>query len=49
MHMDSEIKSTLRYDFMRYMNAVSLEMSDEPKNATKIFFIVHILLSLNLL
>ena len=30
MHTDSEMRSTLSYDFMRYMNAGSREMSDEP-------------------
>ncbi len=29
MHTDLEMRSTLGYDFMRYMNAGSREMSDE--------------------
>ena len=30
MRMDLGTRNTLLYDFMHYMTAVSLEMSDEP-------------------
>ena len=32
MRMDLGTRNTLLYDFMHYMTAVSLEMSDEPKS-----------------
>ena len=36
MRMDLGTRNTLLYDFMHYMTAVSLEMSDEPFFLTKI-------------